>query len=76
MPWVKHSVENTFAKGASAIVQRWNVGCKHRFMIGKGRVDNSKGSFLDLFYLVIKVRGEVVVPRFACIFKVDLTHAR
>jgi hypothetical protein len=44
-------------------------------MIGKGRVDNSKGSFLDLFYLVIEVRGEVVEPRFACIFK-DRSNAR
>ena len=76
MPWIKHSVEKTLAKGASAIVQRWNVGCEHRMTIGKGRVDNSNSSFLDLFYLVIKVRREVVVPRFACIFKVGLTHAR
>jgi hypothetical protein len=29
-------------------------------IVGKGRVDNSESSFLDLLYLVIKVHREVV----------------
>jgi hypothetical protein len=53
VPWIKHSVEKTLAKGASAIVQQWNAGCERRLMIGKGMVDNLKSSFLDLFNLVI-----------------------
>ena len=61
MPWIKHSVEKTLAKGASAIVQRLKVGCEHPLTIGKGRVDNSESSFLDLLYLVTKVHREVVV---------------
>ena len=48
-------------KGAPAIVQRWKVGCEHPLTIGEGRVGNSESSFLDLLYLVIKVRREVVV---------------
>ena len=56
---IKHSVEKTLAKGALAIVQRWNVCCEHR-LIGKGRIDNLKGSFLDLFNLVIKVHGHTL----------------
>jgi hypothetical protein len=63
----KSLVEKSLAKGALAIVQRWNVGCEHRLTVGKGRVDNSENSFLDLLYLVTKVHREVVVPRFACI---------
>ena len=43
--------------------------------IGKGRVYNLKNSFLDLLYLVIKIRREVVVPRFACILK-DRSNTR
>jgi hypothetical protein len=50
--WIKHSVEKSFTKGASAIVQRGNVGGEHRLIVGKGRVDNSESSFLDLPYLV------------------------
>ena len=43
MAWNKHSVisvEKSFAKGkgASAIVQRWNVGGEHLLTVGKGRV--------------------------------------
>jgi hypothetical protein len=53
VPWIKYSVDKTLAKGASAIVQRWNIGCEHCVMIGRGRVDNSKSSFLDLFNLII-----------------------
>ena len=60
MAWIKHSVEKSFAKGASAIVQRWKVGGEHRLIVGKGRVDNLESSFLDLLYLVTKVQGRLL----------------
>ena len=56
--WKSHS-----QRAASAIV------CEHRLTVGKGRVDNSESSFLDLLYLFTKVHREVVMPRFACILK-------
>jgi hypothetical protein len=55
--------ESRSQRAASAIVQRWNVGCEHRLTVGKGRVDNSESTFLHLLYLVTKVHKEVVVPR-------------
>jgi hypothetical protein len=61
--WIKHSFEKKLAKGASAIGQPWNADCEHPLTIDNGRVDNSESSYLDLFYLFIKVRREVVVPR-------------
>jgi hypothetical protein len=77
VPRIKHSVEKSIAKSASAIVQRWNVGCEYRLTVGKRRVDNSESSFLDLLYLVTKVHREVVVPRVACIYSwIVLTHTR
>ena len=68
-------MEKSLAKDASAIVQRWSVGCEHRLTVGKGRVDNSESSFLYILYLVTKVHREVAVPRFACVLK-DRSNTR